>query len=54
MDFSIEPMIPSDWSQVRTIYQEGIATGQATLETPCQRAKACWQGAVTRRPSGMR
>jgi phosphinothricin acetyltransferase len=28
----IEPMTPADWEQVRTIYQEGIATGQATFE----------------------
>lgn len=32
MDFSIDPLVPSDWPQVRTIYQEGIATGDATFE----------------------
>jgi phosphinothricin acetyltransferase len=26
-------MAPSDWTAVRTIYQEGIATGHATFET---------------------
>ncbi len=31
MDFGIEPLLPSDWPQVRTIYDEGIATGQATF-----------------------
>jgi L-amino acid N-acyltransferase YncA len=29
---SIEPMADSDWPTVRRIYQEGIATGDATLE----------------------
>ena len=33
MDCLIEPMTASDWSQVRAIYQEGIATGQATFQT---------------------
>ncbi|HEY7425797.1 MAG TPA: GNAT family N-acetyltransferase [Gemmataceae bacterium] len=28
----IESMTPADWEQVRTIYLEGIATGQATFE----------------------
>jgi len=28
----IEEMHPSDWAAVRAIYQEGIATGQATFE----------------------
>jgi phosphinothricin acetyltransferase len=28
----IEPMTPDDWPAVRRIYQEGIATGDATLE----------------------
>jgi L-amino acid N-acyltransferase YncA len=28
----IEPMTPEDWPVVRRIYQEGIATGDATLE----------------------
>jgi phosphinothricin acetyltransferase len=28
----IEPMDPADWSAVRHIYAEGIATGDATLE----------------------
>ncbi|HXV15989.1 MAG TPA: GNAT family N-acetyltransferase [Gemmatimonadaceae bacterium] len=29
----ILPMSPSDWPDVRTIYAEGIATGQATFES---------------------
>src|SRR5262245_12352879 len=29
---SIEPMRPADWSRVREIYLEGIATGHATFE----------------------
>jgi phosphinothricin acetyltransferase len=28
----IEPMTPDDWPEVRRIYEEGIATGNATLE----------------------
>lgn len=32
VNFSIEPLAPRDWPQVRTIYEEGIATGQATFE----------------------
>lgn len=30
---NIRPMLPEDWEAVRTIYLEGIATGQATFET---------------------
>src|SRR2546423_13785475 len=30
---AIEPMRPSDWPDVRGIYEEGIATGRATFET---------------------
>ena len=29
----VEPMSPGDWPQVRAIYAEGIATGNATFET---------------------
>lgn len=29
----IRQMIPDDWEEVRAIYLEGIATGQATFET---------------------
>jgi L-amino acid N-acyltransferase YncA len=28
----VRPMLPSDWPAVRSIYQEGIATGNATFE----------------------
>ena len=31
--FLIEAMQPNDWPAVRSIYLEGIATGQATFET---------------------
>ncbi len=33
MPVTIRPMTPDDWEAVRAIYQEGIATGIATLET---------------------
>lgn len=32
-DFTIDPLKQSDWAQVRKIYLEGIATGNATFET---------------------
>lgn len=32
MAISVEPMTPEDWPEVRRIYAEGIATGNATLE----------------------
>jgi L-amino acid N-acyltransferase YncA len=31
--FEIRPMVVADWPQVRQIYLEGIATGNATFET---------------------
>jgi phosphinothricin acetyltransferase len=33
MGFTIEPLHPSDWPQVAAIFADGIATGNATLET---------------------
>ena len=33
MDFTIDKMNKEDWSAVRSTYQEGIATGNATFET---------------------
>ncbi len=33
MEFTIEPLNATDWPQVRVIYLEGIATGQATFQT---------------------
>jgi L-amino acid N-acyltransferase YncA len=33
MNVTILSMLESDWNEVRTIYAEGIATGQATFET---------------------
>ncbi|MCL4829728.1 MAG: GNAT family N-acetyltransferase [Caldilinea sp.] len=32
MEIEIDAMQPADWPQVRAIYLEGIATGQATFE----------------------
>lgn len=32
-ELEIEEMRPADWAPVKTIYLEGIATGQATFET---------------------
>ena len=29
----VRPLAPSDWTAVRAIYEEGIATGNATFET---------------------
>jgi L-amino acid N-acyltransferase YncA len=33
MEMAIDALTPADWEQVRAIYLEGIATGQATFET---------------------
>jgi phosphinothricin acetyltransferase len=33
MNYIIEPMLPTDWEQVRAIYLAGIATRNATFET---------------------
>jgi L-amino acid N-acyltransferase YncA len=33
MDIVIDPLTPEDWAQARAIYEEGIATGEATFET---------------------
>ncbi len=33
MGVSVREMIPGDWASVRKIYEEGIATGNATFET---------------------
>ena len=33
MSFIIESLRPTDWEQVRRIYLEGLATGQASFET---------------------
>lgn len=30
---TLRPLVPDDWPQVRAIYEEGIATGNATFET---------------------
>ena len=40
MTFTIEAMRPHDWEQVRAIYLEGVATGQATFETEAP----AWEG----------
>jgi phosphinothricin acetyltransferase len=41
---SVEAMTPGDWEDVRRIYAEGIATGNATLETEPP-AREAWDGA---------
>src|SRR3982074_584232 len=33
LNLRIDPMLPADWTAVRDIYLEGIATRQATFET---------------------
>ena len=33
VNYIIDSMNPEDWEAVRQIYQEGIATGNATIET---------------------
>jgi L-amino acid N-acyltransferase YncA len=33
MDIVIEPMRPDDWPAVRQIYEQGVATGNATFDT---------------------
>jgi phosphinothricin acetyltransferase len=33
MPLAITPLLPADWPQVRAIYRDGIATGDATFET---------------------
>ncbi|MFC4160290.1 GNAT family N-acetyltransferase [Chitinimonas lacunae] len=33
MSLLIRPMLPSDWAEVRRIYLEGIASGNATFQT---------------------
>jgi phosphinothricin acetyltransferase len=33
MDLIVDPLTPADWEQVRAIYLEGLAGGQATFET---------------------
>lgn len=33
MNPTIDKLLPNDWEQVRSIYLEGIATGNATFET---------------------
>jgi phosphinothricin acetyltransferase len=43
----IEPMTAGDWPAVRAIYEEGIATGQATFETAAPEWEA-WDAARLR------
>jgi len=33
VESTVETLLPDDWEQVRSIYLEGIATGNATFET---------------------
>ena len=48
-DIQIAPMLPEDWDEVRRIYEEGIATGQATFETKAPTWEA-WDAAHLREP----
>ena len=32
-DMEIVPLLPEHWSALRTIYEQGIATGHATFQT---------------------
>ena len=43
-DIRIAEMMPGDWPEVRTIYEEGIATGQATFQTKAPEWDAWDQG----------
>lgn len=47
--FVIEPMRAEDWPQVRAIYLEGIATGNATFETDAPPWEA-WNAAHVKEP----
>jgi L-amino acid N-acyltransferase YncA len=47
MTFIIKPMVPQDWEEVKAIYMEGIATGQATFETQAPEWEA-WDQAHSR------
>lgn len=40
VSYSIERMRDTDWPQVRAIYLEGIAAGQATFETEARAVTA--------------
>ena len=44
LDLKIEVMAPGDWEEVRRIYLEGIATGDATFETNAPEWEQ-WDGA---------
>lgn len=37
---TISPLRPADWPSVRAIYEEGIASGQATFETTAPQCEA--------------
>jgi phosphinothricin acetyltransferase len=47
MAWTIEAMTPDDWEEVRAIYLEGIATGDATFETDAPAWEA-WDAARLR------
>jgi L-amino acid N-acyltransferase YncA len=47
MSFTIDPMRTEDWEEVRRIYVEGIATGNATFETEAP-AWATWDAGPRR------
>ena len=49
ISFVIEAMRPEDWTAVRAIYLEGIATGNATFETEAPSWEA-WDAAHAKEP----
>jgi phosphinothricin acetyltransferase len=51
MEFTIAAMRADDWEQVRAIYLEGIATGQATFQTEAPEWEEWDAGHLTTLPS---
>ena len=45
---SVRPLVQEDWPAVRSIYEQGIATGDATFETEAP-AWDAWDSAHTLR-----
>lgn len=52
VDLVIDTLLPTDWPQVRAIYQEGIATGEATFERAVPAWDAWDKGALALLPVG--
>ena len=49
MNSRIEPMTAADWPAVRDVYEEGIATGQATFESA---APSTWEDFIRHKLPG--